>query len=250
MKKFLVILAVVILLAVAGFFFLFPKTYSLFGSAENSLHSAEHGAATANLPLSGISSSTHAAQAASGNVVSSAAGTIAADASALENFGATASAAVEGQVLGAKIAVVDALAGAVSAVQSALGVPAQPTNVVPAATSIPPSDVSVGAENAQSIAGPPDASGTVITPLVGSVVSEGSKIEFVVNGDLLQTYHASEALLAVDWGDGSQMAERVSATSSDNFLSHVYDATGTYRPIFAFTMGTTSLSYEFTVVVL
>ncbi len=144
MRKFLVILVVVILFAAAGFFFLFPKTYSLFGSAQNSLNSAESGA-TAKLPLSGISSSTHAAQAASGNIVSSAVGTVAAGASSLKYFGATASMAVEGQVLDAKIAVVDALVGAVSAVQSALGVPAQPTNVVPAAT---PVDV----QSAQSIA--------------------------------------------------------------------------------------------------
>ena len=248
MKKMLIFSLVAVLLAIAAFF-VFSSRYAISPSSpRNPLNAGQNVGNSAESLVSGVSSTVHVAGSLPGNIFSLAVGAVEQGVGALGTAEANVSAAMENGIVTAKDALANAFNGAVDSTRSTLGIPSEPAIVVPAAMST--ASISNGAQSAESIAGSPNASGTVIAPLVGSVISQHDKIQFVVNGDLFKKYDATQALLAVDWDDGSQSVERLSASSGNNFLSHVYDATGTFRPIFAFTLGTTSLSYEFTVVVL
>jgi len=226
MKKFLIILLGVAILAVVIFA---SRSYVLRGSSGSISGTVRNGGgAVASAPVATSSivatpTVDNAPTVVQDNIFSPVT-------DAVGNAAADVGAAVAGGVTTAKTDFAGAFNGTVDALRSTLGIPNESA----------PASSTVSAV----------ASGTVVAPLLGSAIARHGTIQFVVGGDLFRMYGASEASVAVDWGDGSHTVEQLYASTGNSFLSHKYDIAGTYRPVFAFVIASTSVSYEFTVVVL
>ena len=249
MKKVMVVFLVAAIVIGVVFLIFSSKSYVLYGFPQNPLSIAQNGGASAKPSLSVTSSSSRAAPVGRKSIFSPVTGVVDFGASILAGVEAKVNATAASGAVAAKTKFADAFNGGVDALRSVFGVPDEAAQDTTKSTPISVAGIS-GGVGSEPVAGSAIASGTVIAPLVGSVISQHGTIRFVVNGDLFRAYHATEALLAIDWDDGSQASKQLSASAGNIFLSHVYDTTGTYRPIFAFTIASTSVSYEFTVVVL
>lgn len=91
--------------------------------------------------------------------------------------------------------------------------------------------------------------GNVVSSLLGSVVKRGQPLTFVVSNDLFKNNNVSEVLYGISWGDGNQESKKIYAEVKSQFITHTFQKTGEYKPLFIFDAGGNKIQYEIVVVV-
>jgi hypothetical protein len=233
MKKFLIIVVVILVGLGAWWFFGLERSYTFSGASSPSARgvSAHPGIVAGAF----IASSTAAVSGATNGVVAQAEQAFE---NAVSSAGATLMNARTDTVNAAKDAIDNAFEGAVGAGGNFLGI----------ATSVPSNGTISGSATGTAIGSCQNNDG-IICIFVDPVANIGQPISFTIDGSFFSEHNVQEIDAHVNWGDGVDEYQKLYATNGNYALTHAFTAAGTYQSLFTFDIGTSTIQYEMKIVV-
>jgi hypothetical protein len=229
MKKFLIILTIVVIGLGAWWFLASGRSYIFLGRAPISSAGVVAGTSTASFVSSGaVANVVNDAVARTGRLLSSATSSVA---TTLTNAGAIVLNTTNGAIDGAFESMVGAGRNFLGIATSTTLNSGSPKSVTSTTTAL--------CQNSNG----------VICIFVDSVAIVGQPISFTVDGLLFSENNAKEIDAHINWGDGVDEYQKLYVTDGSYALTHTFTATGTYQSLFAFDIGTSTVQYEMKIMV-